>query len=689
MKTLPTLALFATIALAQTTALLPVPKIRFFTTAGAPCNACKVYTYQAGTTTPLATYTSSTGGTPNANPVILDSSGHANIWLANQAYKIELRTAADVVIWTTDQVYDWGQLLKRDLADPAGSNGASLVAYRPPNALPDTNVKDQLDELLSPNVRNACAFAGANAGEKITAAIADLPGTGGVVDARCLDGAQTLGALTISAPKVQIMFGVGTYGTTGITITAPNVRITGIKPDSTVFNITSGGTFGIKIVDAMDPTIDWDAKLFMSHFSVTTSVTGIAVKGIFFDNTYGATLDDIIVNLTNNNAANTLAFHGVNFHDNTVTNCHFNSGSGTNAHGVKLQYSTAPIAFESHGNLWLKCRFQNSGGWGFVNAGTHNNRFISSHFQNNGLGGRWEADDGSGNGTIASAGFGNWYEFNDSGDSLRIDVAETLVEIGSIFPDSDVTNYINISNLCQSCVISGNFGFNNKPLVIGANTQGSVFQNNRGFTVPSRPTEEALLENGSISDTLISSSARFFRLNKATAGVAGDFVRLGFLMPDGTATPVLRFLGGIGSVLDSAGSGAACGGIGFWTGSEAGTGLRGEVTCNGRFGIGVTGSSVAATLHAFSTSASIPAVIIQRAGGQTANLTSWRTEGGSDLAWMDDAANFYPRQLTFGGLPAIANGAVVYCSDCTIANPCAGAGTGAIAKRLNGAWVCN
>lgn len=35
------------------------------------------------------------------------------------------------------------------------------------------------------------------------------------------------------------------------------------------------------------------------------------------------------------------------------------------------------------------------------------------------------------------------------------------------------------------------------------------------------------------------------------------------------------------------------------------------------------------------------------------------------------------------------NGMMVYCSDCTIASPCAGSGTGALAKRLNGAWVCN
>jgi hypothetical protein len=35
------------------------------------------------------------------------------------------------------------------------------------------------------------------------------------------------------------------------------------------------------------------------------------------------------------------------------------------------------------------------------------------------------------------------------------------------------------------------------------------------------------------------------------------------------------------------------------------------------------------------------------------------------------------------------NGATEYCIDCTVANPCAGGGNGAIAKRLNGAWVCN
>jgi hypothetical protein len=44
---------------------------------------------------------------------------------------------------------------------------------------------------------------------------------------------------------------------------------------------------------------------------------------------------------------------------------------------------------------------------------------------------------------------------------------------------------------------------------------------------------------------------------------------------------------------------------------------------------------------------------------------------------------------TFAHLPAATNGSMLYCSDCIVATTCATGGTGAFAKRLNGAWVCN
>lgn len=45
--------------------------------------------------------------------------------------------------------------------------------------------------------------------------------------------------------------------------------------------------------------------------------------------------------------------------------------------------------------------------------------------------------------------------------------------------------------------------------------------------------------------------------------------------------------------------------------------------------------------------------------------------------------------VSFAELGAATNGAIVYCDDCTKATPCAGAGNGALAKRLNGAWDCD
>jgi hypothetical protein len=84
--------------------LSSVPKLQFFDANGDPLVGGKLYTYAAGTTTPLATYTDSTGATPNTNPIILDSRGEANVWLTAVAYKFELKTSADALIWTVDNI---------------------------------------------------------------------------------------------------------------------------------------------------------------------------------------------------------------------------------------------------------------------------------------------------------------------------------------------------------------------------------------------------------------------------------------------------------------------------------------------------------------------------------------------------------------------------------------------------------
>ena len=67
----------------------------------------KIYTYAAGTTTPVATYTSSSGITANSNPIILNSAGRVpyEIWLTDGiSYKFVLKDSNDTLIGTYDNL---------------------------------------------------------------------------------------------------------------------------------------------------------------------------------------------------------------------------------------------------------------------------------------------------------------------------------------------------------------------------------------------------------------------------------------------------------------------------------------------------------------------------------------------------------------------------------------------------------
>lgn len=65
----------------------------------------QLFSYVAGTTTPQATYTDSTGGTQNPNPVILNARGEAPVWLnPSQTYKFILEDALGNTLWTADNV---------------------------------------------------------------------------------------------------------------------------------------------------------------------------------------------------------------------------------------------------------------------------------------------------------------------------------------------------------------------------------------------------------------------------------------------------------------------------------------------------------------------------------------------------------------------------------------------------------
>jgi hypothetical protein len=85
---------------------------QFFTNTGAVLTGGKLYTYAAGTTTPLPSYTTSAGNVARTNPVVLDAAGRVpdggEIWITSVAYKFVLKDSNDVLIATYDNIFGFG-----------------------------------------------------------------------------------------------------------------------------------------------------------------------------------------------------------------------------------------------------------------------------------------------------------------------------------------------------------------------------------------------------------------------------------------------------------------------------------------------------------------------------------------------------------------------------------------------------
>lgn len=81
---------------------------QFFDNNGVPLSGGLIYTYQAGSSTPLATYTDINATVANANPIVLNSSGRLDdeIWLTyGYYYKFVLKDSAGSTLGTYDNLY--------------------------------------------------------------------------------------------------------------------------------------------------------------------------------------------------------------------------------------------------------------------------------------------------------------------------------------------------------------------------------------------------------------------------------------------------------------------------------------------------------------------------------------------------------------------------------------------------------
>jgi hypothetical protein len=82
--------------------------VQFFDDNGNPLSGGRLYTYDAGGTTPKATYSDAAGATANANPVVLDAAGRATVFLDGTTYRFDLKTSGDVLVRSTDNIQSFG-----------------------------------------------------------------------------------------------------------------------------------------------------------------------------------------------------------------------------------------------------------------------------------------------------------------------------------------------------------------------------------------------------------------------------------------------------------------------------------------------------------------------------------------------------------------------------------------------------
>ena len=104
----------------------------FFTDSGTVLSGGLVYTYAAGTTTPVTTYSSVTGLTANSNPIVMNSAGRVagEVWLTDGVgYKFVVKTSTGVTIGTYDNIYSSDSSSVDALALLAASSGSSLVGF--------------------------------------------------------------------------------------------------------------------------------------------------------------------------------------------------------------------------------------------------------------------------------------------------------------------------------------------------------------------------------------------------------------------------------------------------------------------------------------------------------------------------------------------------------------------------------
>lgn len=123
----------------STASIFTYPRFQALSNEGNPLAGGQLFTYQAGTLIPQATYTDSTLTVPNTNPIILDAFGTAAIWLGQNAYKFNLLDVNSVqqANFPIDNISGYGSSLTAALASTTSASlGQGLIGFNPALSYP-------------------------------------------------------------------------------------------------------------------------------------------------------------------------------------------------------------------------------------------------------------------------------------------------------------------------------------------------------------------------------------------------------------------------------------------------------------------------------------------------------------------------------------------------------------------------
>lgn len=265
---------------------------QFFDNSGNPLSGGKLYTYAAGTTTPLATYTTPAGTTANTNPIILNSAGRPpqEIWLSVvYSYKFELKTSTDVLIATYDNI--------PGLPQPAVTNNADTIYYEQGNTVTAGSfVVGNTYTILSVGSTNFVTIGAAfNSVGQVFVATGAGTGTGTAYNSQ-----------TVKA-KFQQTLSVKDFGAVGDGVAddtaAIQAAIDAAKTNDQILYVTSGTYLisGLVIYPASYLTFDPDATLKLSGDGIairTVQSIGASAPTSRID---GIIIKNLTVNMDNHN----------------------------------------------------------------------------------------------------------------------------------------------------------------------------------------------------------------------------------------------------------------------------------------------------------------------------------------------------------------------------------------------------